>query len=166
MQLNIIRNIKKSIGNLKTNQMKLSQNGYEFISQEEGVKTHAYQDAIGIWTVGIGFIQVDGTKVTKDTTLSLDSIKTEFFKQIVKYEDTVNNYVTSKINQNQFDALVSFSFNLGVGALPSSHLLIKINANPQDSTITDEFVKWDKAGGKVNQSILGRRKREAKLYFS
>ena len=146
--------------------MKLSENGYKFISTWEGIKTKAYQDSVGIWTVGIGFIQIDGKKVTKDTTLTLDQIKTEFTKQIIKYEDAVNSNVTSKITQNQFDALVSFCFNLGAGALKTSTLLKKVNVEPNDTSITGEFMKWVKAGGKVIQGLVKRREAEAKLYFT
>ena len=87
-------------------------------------------------------------------------------KQIGKYEDAVNQAVTSQLNQNQFDSLVSFTFNLGGGSLRSSTLLKKVNIDPSDPTIADEFIKWDKAGGKVIQGLLNRRTAESTLYFS
>lgn len=146
--------------------MKLSENGYNTIKLFEGVKNKAYKDSVGIWTVGIGFITVDGVKVNESTTLTNDQIKEQFFKQIVTYENAVNNNVTSELTQNQFDALVSFTFNLGGGALKSSTLLKKVNLNPADPSIKNEFLKWNKAGGKVIQGLTNRRIAEAKLYFS
>lgn len=70
------------------------------------------------------------------------------------------------LTQNQFDALVSFTFNLGEGSLKSSTLLKKVNANPSDTTISSEFLKWNKAGGKVIDGLTKRRQAEAKLYFA
>ena len=146
--------------------MKLSENGYHVIKQFEGVKNDAYLDSVHIATIGIGFITVNEEKVTLGMHMSDDEIEAEFFKQIVKYENAVNSAVTSELNQNQFDALVSFTFNLGGGALKSSTLLKKVNVNPADATIANEFLKWNKAGGKVIAGLTKRRAAEAKLYFS
>jgi lysozyme len=146
--------------------MNLSDNGYDVIKTFEGVRNKSYKDSVGIWTVGIGFITVDGQKVNENTVLTDDQIKEQFFIQIAKYEDAVNNNVTSELNQNQFDALVSFTFNLGSGALKSSTLLKKVNLDPSDSTIKNEFLKWNKAGGRVIDGLTKRRQAEANLYFS
>ena len=146
--------------------MNLSDNGYDVIKSFEGVRNNAYKDSVGIWTVGIGFITVDGVKVNESTTLTDDQIKTQFFAQITKYEDAVNQAVTSELNQNQFDALVSFTFNLGGAALRSSTLLKKVNIDPSDATIANEFIKWDRAGGNVIPGLLKRRQAESNLYFS
>ena len=146
--------------------MKLSENGYDVIKSFEGIKNKAYKDSVGIWTVGIGFITVDGVKVNENTTLTNDQIEEQFFKQIVKYENAVNNNVKSVLNQNQFDALVSFTFNLGEGSLKSSTLLKKVNVNPNDTSICAEFLIWNKAGGRVIDGLTKRRQAEAKLYFS
>src|SRR5690606_30423679 len=76
-----------------------------------------------------------------------------------------NRLVTSTINQNQFDALVSFSYNIGLGSLKSSTLLKRVNNNPQDADICNQFSRWNKAGGKVLLGLTRRRKEEAELYF-
>lgn len=146
--------------------MNLSDNGYTFISQMEGIKTEAYLDSVNIPTIGIGFTHVNGIPVKMGQTMTLDEIKQQFIKQISTYVGCVNNNVTTTITQNQFDALVSFTFNLGCGALKSSTLLKKVNVNPDDLTIAKEFTKWDMAGGKVIQGLLNRRIKESKLYFS
>ena len=72
----------------------------------------------------------------------------------------------SAINENQLGALTSFAFNAGTGNLQKSTLLKKVNANPNDPTIRDEFMRWTKAGGKVLNGLVTRRKAEADLYFT
>lgn len=146
--------------------MKLSENGYNVIKQFEGIRNDAYLDSVKIPTIGIGFIKINEKKVTMGMHMTNEEIEKEFFIQIVKYENAVNNNVKSKLNQNQFDALVSFTFNLGEGSLKSSTLLKKVNINPSDPSIANEFAKWDKAGGKQIAGLTKRRAAEAKLYFS
>ena len=146
--------------------MKLSNNGYKFIATQEGVKNTSYPDVKGIYTIGIGFIMINGKAVTKGMSMSDDEIEKEFFVQITKYENCVNANVKSILNQNQFDSLVSFAYNLGCHALESSTMLKMINVNPADKGIEKEFEKWCKAGGLVIKGLLNRRIAESKLYFS
>ena len=82
-----------------------------------------------------------------------------------KAEIPVNQLVHSAINQNQYDALVSFTYNCGSGNLQKSTLLQKVNAKPNDPYIKAEFLKWNKAGGKVLPGLTKRREEEAKIYF-
>ncbi len=77
----------------------------------------------------------------------------------------VAKLVTSKVSENQFGALVSFAYNCGLINLQKSTLLKKVNANPNDLTINAEFLKWNKAGGKVLAGLTRRREAESKLYF-
>ena len=89
------------------------------------------------------------------------------FKEVAnRFAKRVNELVTSNINQNQFNALVSFAYNVGTGNFSSSTLLKKVNRNPNDLTIKDEFLRWNKAGGKVLNGLTNRRNEEADLYFS
>jgi lysozyme len=145
---------------------KLSQAGYQMICNLEGVRTQAYRDAVGIPTIGIGFIHVAGLPVKMGDTLTLDQVKTEFLYQIVRYEQAVNTLVTSQITQPMFDSLVSFAFNLGTTALAQSTLLKRVNHDPQDPSIKQEFLRWDEAGGHVISGLLKRRQTEANNYFS
>ncbi len=85
---------------------------------------------------------------------------------LVSFEKYVDSYCRDDINQNQFDALVSFAYNLGPANLKNSTLLKKVNANPNDPTIKDEFLKWNKAAGKPLKGLTKRRESEANLYFS
>ena len=84
---------------------------------------------------------------------------------LVSFEKYVDSYCRDDINQNQFDALVSFAYNLGPANLKSSTLLKKVNANPEDETIAAEFMKWVKAGGKTLKGLVRRREAESQLYF-
>ena len=88
-----------------------------------------------------------------------------FRKKIKKYEKWVNKLVKTDINQNQFDALVSLSYNIGFGAIKRSHLLKLVNENPNDLQIAIEFLKWRKANGKVIKGLETRRQKEVELYF-
>jgi lysozyme len=81
------------------------------------------------------------------------------------YERGVDSMCRDEINQNQFDALISFSYNVGINALKSSTLLKKLNLNPNDPTIRYEFMRWNKAAGRVLRGLTKRREEEANLYF-
>ena len=82
------------------------------------------------------------------------------------FEKNVDSFCRDDINQNQFDALVSFAFNVGTYNLKKSTLLKKVNLNPNDSTIKDEFLRWTKSNGKTLKGLVKRREEEANLYFN
>ena len=146
--------------------MNLSNKGYKFICRQEGVRNLAYQDSVKIWTVGIGFIKINGEPVVKGMRLTDAQIEEEFYKQIGSYESIVNESVHSQLNQNQFDALVSFCFNVGSGNFKSSTLLKVVNANPNNPEINLQFNKWCRAGGEIIPGLLNRRINEGELYFT
>ena len=81
------------------------------------------------------------------------------------YEKSVDSFCRDDVTQHQFDALVSFAYNLGVNALRNSTLLKKVNANPADPAIRDEFKRWNRAAGRVMAGLTRRRLAEADLYF-
>lgn len=146
--------------------MNISTNGVSFIKSFEGCKLEAYLDSAHIPTIGYGcIIYPSGTPVAMGDTITQEEANTLLMGQLKRFVDGVNTLVTSSLNQNQFDSLVSFSYNEGLGALRSSSLLKKVNADSSDSGITGEFEKWCKAGGEVIQGLLNRRKAEAALYF-
>lgn len=147
--------------------MKTSNNGITFITKHEGLRLKAYQDSIGIWTIGIGNTYYeDGSKVKEGDEITLERANSLFRHVLTPYELGVDVRTNDNITQNQFDALVSFTYNVGVTNFSKSTLLKKININPNDPTIKDEFLKWSRAGGRVIQGLLNRRKAEASLYFS
>ncbi|MNK26444.1 Lysozyme RrrD [compost metagenome] len=127
----------------------------------------AYWDATGkVWTIGIGSTYYeDGSLIKKGDVITEDRARKLFANILPRYEADVNRLVKAKLNQNQFDALVSFTYNCGASNLGKSTLLRKININPNDPSIRDEFPKWNKSGGKVLNGLTRRRIAEANLYF-
>ena len=147
--------------------MKLGSKGLELIKSFEGFYSKPYLDPIGIPTIGYGATYYpDKRKVTmKDKPLTEKEASDLLKEMMITYENDVKRLVKRELNQNQFDALVSFTYNLGAANLGKSTLLKKVNANPCDKTIKDEFLKWSKAGGKVLNGLTRRRNAEAELYF-
>jgi len=141
--------------------MKTSDKGIDLIKKHEGFRAKAYKCPAGKWTIGYGHtLNVKSTDV-----ISLDEAE-YFLKKDVEFAENEVNRHNLNINQNQFDALVSFVFNLGVENFTRSTLLRKIKSNPNDPTIREEFEKWIYADGKVLNGLVRRRKDEADLYFT
>jgi lysozyme len=122
----------------------------------------------GINTIGYGnTYYTNGKKVTlQDKPITKQQAEELLKNSLSTYEKAVDSFCRDDISQSQFDALVSFAYNLGTGALQKSTLIKKVNANPKDITIADEFLKWNKANGRVLAGLTRRRKAEANLYFS
>ena len=148
--------------------MQTSETGLKLIAQFEGCELTAYKCPAGVLTIGYGHTGKDvkpGMTITEDTAFEL------LGKDIMKTETVVNKLLSRQIaqgniTQGMFDALVSFAYNCGTGNLQKSTLLKKVLANPQDSSIANEFAKWNKAGGKVLPGLVKRRKAEVEQYFS
>ena len=142
--------------------------GVELIKKFEGFRAAPYKCPAGVPTIGYGAtFYPGGKKVTMADKSISESEATDLLKSMLtSFEKYVDSYCRDDINQNQFDALVSFAYNLGPANLKSSTLLKKVNANPADPTIKDEIMKWTKAGGKVLKGLVTRRTAEAELYFS
>jgi lysozyme len=147
---------------------KLSQKGLELIKQFEGLSLTPYVCSGGINTIGYGnTYYTNGKKVTlQDKPITKQQAEELLKHSLSTYEKAVDSFCRDDISQSQFDALVSFAYNLGTGALQKSTLIKKVNANPKDVTIADEFLKWNKAAGRVLAGLTKRRQAEANLYFS
>jgi lysozyme len=147
--------------------METNQKGIDLIKFFEGCKLTAYLCPAGIPTIGYGHTGTDVTQAdVGKKTITKEQAEALLISDLPKYEKGVTNNVKSVINQNQFDALVSFVYNLGEGNFKSSTLLKKINANPNDATIRNEFNKWINSNGKPLSGLVIRRKQEADLYFT
>jgi lysozyme len=146
---------------------KISQEGINLIAKWEGIKLKPYLCSAGICTIGVGSTYYeDGTRVKLTDSPITKERALELFKNTLStYEKGVDSFTRDDINQNQFDSLVSFAYNLGTQALKGSTLLKKVNINPNDPSIAKEFAKWTRAGGKVLKGLINRRADEATLYF-
>jgi lysozyme len=127
----------------------------------------AYLDSGGVWTIGIGTIQYpNGAKVKKGDTITREQMYDYFrFEMRVKVERVIV-LTRDDINQDQFDALVDFAYNVGTNALQKSTLLKTLNNKPADMQIVDNFFSWRFDNGKEIGGLLRRRMSEALLYFT
>ncbi len=142
----------------KTN-MKISQEGLSLIKKFEGCELEAYKCAADVWTIGYG-----STKGVKEgDTLTQEEADKLLLKDVEVFEKAVNDAVKVAMVQCQFDALVSWTFNLGAGSLNSSTMLKKLN-NREFDEVPSQIKRWNKAGGKVLQGLIRRREAEALLY--
>ena len=142
--------------------MKASEKAYSLIRQFEGLRLKAYRCPAGVWTVGYGHtfgVVFGGMTITKERA-------EEFLRQDIAIAENIVNAECQNLRQCQFDALVSFVFNIGGGNFRKSTLLKKIKVNPDDNSIMDEFLRWVYAKGVVLPGLQKRRLAEMRLYFS
>jgi lysozyme len=148
--------------------MKISQTGIDLIKTFEGCRLKAYKCSAGVVTIGYGSTYYPNRSPIKitDKLNSVQDAEDLLFVTVEEFENNVSAlFYNVTLTQNQFNALVSFAFNLGVGALAKSTLLKKAKLNPNDKTIALEFAKWVNAGGKKLPGLIRRRKAESDLYF-
>jgi lysozyme len=148
--------------------MKISQTGIDLIKSFEGLKLNAYKCSAGVATIGFGSTFYPDFKPVKmgDKLKNIQEAEELLKLTLIEFEKNVSALFYNVIlKQNQFDALVSFAFNLGTGALAGSTLFRKIKINANDQTIALEFAKWVNAGGKKLPGLIRRRKAESDLYF-
>lgn len=145
--------------------MQTSEKGIALIKQFEGCKLTAYQDSVGVWTIGYGWTQpVDGKPIRAGMTINQETAERLLKTGLVSYESDVSRLVKVGLTQGQFDALVSFTYNLGARSLSTSTLLRKLNAGDYAGA-ADEFLRWNKAGGKVLNGLTRRREAESDLFL-
>lgn len=145
----------------------MNSSGLQIIKDSEGFYSKPYKDpGYGIPTIGYGnTFYPDGTKVKLTDSPITKSKANEILLIIVSnFEREVKKRITSKVNENQLSALVSFAYNNGIKNFQDSTLLKKVNINPNDKTIRDEFNRWIYANKKVMNGLVIRRKKEADLY--
>ena len=147
---------------------KISENGIKILKAFEAFRSKPYLDKAYVPTIGWGTIRYpSGVRVTlKDDEITQKQADLCFLHDVANFEENVDALTIDNLNQNQFDMLVSFTYNLGAGALKRSTLLKKINQNPNDLSIKDEFTKWIYADGIPSKGLLNRRNKEASIYFS
>ena len=144
--------------------MRMSAAGLAVVKEFEGLRLKAYKCPAAVWTIGYGHTSAAGNPiVTPDLVISNDEAEQILERDMVQYEDGVRKFVKVELTQNQFDALVDFAYNAGVGALQKSTLLKKVNAGKFDE-VPAEFMKWTKGGGKELPGLVRRRRAEVKLW--
>lgn len=141
--------------------MKASVDAYELIKQFEGLRLEAYLCPAGIWTIGYGHT----SGVSPNSFITIQEADEYLHRDVAAIEMQLNKLNLS-LRQCQWDAIVSFVFNVGIGNFKASTLLAKIRINPDDNSIIDEFLRWVYANGKVMRGLQKRRLTEMKLYFS
>jgi lysozyme len=141
--------------------MNISQEGLDLIKHFEGLRLDAYKCPAGVWTIGYGST---GPHVYEGLTITEEGAEAFLRADVMRFEEGVAKSA-GECTQGQFDALVSFAFNLGLGALRSSTLL-KLHKAGDHVGAAAQFGRWTLAGGKRLQGLIRRRAAEAKLYRS
>lgn len=143
--------------------MRTSDNGIELVKRYEGYREQAYRCPAGVWTIGYGHT----ANVHEGQTCTREQAERWLREDLRSAENAVNVLEPSRpLRQCEFDALVSFVYNLGTGNFSGSTLRRKVLANPDNPTIRDEFEKWIYADGRIQPGLVARREAEADLYFS
>lgn len=148
--------------------MRTNKEGIDLIKQFEGLKLEPYLCSAKVPTIGYGStFYENGTKVKiTDPKITKERAEQLLINTIEKFEKGVISLTHGLwLTDNQFSALVSFSFNVGLNNLKKSTLLRILKQNPNDKDIYEQFLRWNKAGGKVLNGLTRRREAEAKLYF-
>ncbi len=148
--------------------MKLNKEGYNLIKLFEGLRLKPYLCSAKVPTIGYGSTFYENNKKVEMSDPPITKERAEELLQLSadRFARKVMNLVKKPITQNQLNALTSFAYNLGSGALASSTLLKKVNINPNDVTIRNEFLRWNKANGVALKGLTNRRIKEADLYFT
>ena len=144
--------------------MKTSDAGLKLIMQFEGLRRKAYRCPAGVWTIGYGHTSAAGAPEVRDgLRISAQEAEAILKKDLAGFEAAVVGMVKTKLTQAQFDVLVSFAYNCGVGALRASTLLKRVNTGGFDA-VPAELMKWTKAKGKELPGLVRRRRAEAALW--
>jgi len=154
--------------------LKISDHGKKLLAQWEGIEHKVYKDAVGLPTIGVGHlltgdersshqIMIGDTPVNYDNGLNDEQVYDLLAQDLSRFETTIDEAVTVDLEQNQFDALVSFSFNIGTSAFKKSTLLKHLNSGDYGD-VPNQLLRWVKADGKTLQGLVNRRENEIKLW--
>jgi lysozyme len=145
--------------------LKTNEDGLELIKEFEGLELDAYRCPAGVETIGYGTtVYPNGDKVRMGDSCTEDEAEMYLKSDLVKFEDAVKRLIDVDLNENQFSALVSFTYNLGEGNLRKSTLRRRLNIG--DYNVGNEFGKWVKANGRTLSGLVRRRKAERQLFES
>jgi lysozyme len=147
--------------------MIVTNDALKLLHKYEGLVLDAYLCPAKVPTIGYGnTFYEDGSKVKIGDKITKERA-IELFENILEnnFASQIKRLIKSRVTNNQFSALVSFAYNVGVGNLKRSTLLKLVNSNPNDPAIRTQFMRWNRAGGKVLLGLTRRRESEADLYF-
>lgn len=146
--------------------MRPSQQGIDLIKQYEGLELKAYLDSVNVPTIGYGLTRYpNGIKVKIGDEITFQEAEEMLLTTIDMFAMRLNELISQPLKPNQFDALLSLAYNIGIGAFKDSTIRKKVNANPNDPSIRNEFLRWNKAGGKILKGLTNRRIKESEHYF-
>lgn len=144
--------------------MQMSENGKNILKKLEGLKLCTYRCSSGVWTIGYGHTGI----TVKSGDVITEAAANKLFEQDIKFfENAINTLVTVKLNQNQFDALVSFCFNIGIGkdGFAGSTMRKLLNCG-EYAAASEQFLRWVYSNGKVSDGLRRRRMKERELFLS
>lgn len=139
--------------------MRTSQKGIDLIKSFEGLRLNSYQDSVNVWTIGFGTTRGIGPGMT----ITNDQAEQMLMKDIARFEPEVERLVKVPLNQHQWDALLSFVYNVGSMNLGTSTLLKLLNARDYAGA-AEQLPRWNKAGGKVLNGLIKRRAAERRMF--
>jgi lysozyme len=167
--LNILKSFKKQAPKTVETSPKgyvVTQSALDMIKKYEGFRSKAYQDGVGVWTIGYGnTFYPDGQRVKEGDMITEEDAEKLLSIVVDDFAKKITDEIRVQLTNCQFGALVSFTYNVGIGAFRRSTLLRKVNADPEDPEIKKEFLRWSKAGGKTYPGLLKRRNEESKFYY-
>ena len=147
--------------------MQVNAEGYALIKKFEGCKLKAYRCPANVLTIGYGnTFYENGSKVKEGDAISKEQAYHLFYMVATKFEKVINENLKVKINQNQFNSLFCFVYNIGQTGFKNSTLLRLVNINPNDGNIAKQFLRWNKIAGKESKGLTNRRIKESSLYFT
>lgn len=144
--------------------MKVSRQGIDVITGFEALRLNCYLDPIGLKTIGYGHLVKPGESYQVGDRITLDEAVKLFTTDLAIFETGVESLLTRLVTQNEFDALVSFAFNVGLANCKKSSVLKLANLGVKGEEIEAKFLQWNKAGGKVLRGLTRRRQTEANVY--
>lgn len=146
--------------------MKMTNEGLDLIKEFEGWRGDAYRDAVGVWTIGYGHTSMAGEpKVVPGMTITKAEGVEILRRDVEKFADGVRKLLTVELTDNQFSALVSFAYNVGLGNFRKSSVLQRVN-NKDFAAVPRRLQLWTKADGKTLPGLVRRRAAEAKMFSS
>jgi len=142
--------------------MKINELGLDLIKEFESCKLKSYQDIVGIWTIGWGHT---GPEVKPDLIWTREQADNQLRQDLGRFEEGVSDRLDVDVNENQFSALVSLAYNIGLGNFNGSGLLKQINLGNFEIA-AERFLMWNQAGGKVSEGLTRRREAERALFLT